>query len=75
MYSRGMEHYTRLNKQDCAKARHFFEKALELEETSALIHSLLGYFHLLFLLKFDDIPYLLHECGTRFSAGDRSRRY
>jgi len=41
-FSRGLECFFRVNKQDNEKARLFFEQAFKVEETSALVHSFLG---------------------------------
>jgi len=44
-FSRGLECFYRFNKQDNEKARIFLEQAIKIEDTSALVHSFLGYTH------------------------------
>jgi len=76
-HSRGLECFFRFTKQDNEKARLFLEQGIKIEETSALIHSMLGYTHwMASLSNWSDSPIETfinaEECARKALALDDS---
>ena len=56
-YLKGVECFYRINRQHNAQARKFFEQALKLEETSALLFAMLGWTHIFdFVYSWSESP-------------------